>query len=69
MFFEKYNPLNGEMVGILAPDGSCNEALRPRLDDQQMCQMYRQMLLLRLYDRKAVLLQRQGRIETFAKSL
>ncbi len=58
MFLETDNLLNGDMVGILAPDGSCNEALRPRLDDQQVRQMYRDMLMLRLYDRKAVSLWR-----------
>lgn len=68
MFIETYDPLKGEMVGILAPDGSCNEALRPAgLDDQQVRQMYRDMVLLRLYDRKAVSLQRQGRLGTYAQ--
>ena len=67
MFFDKYNPLKEEMVSILAPDGTCNNSLRPVLDDQQVCQMYRHMLLLRLYDRKAVSLQRQGRFGTYAQ--
>ena len=67
MFFERYNPLKQEMVCILAPDGSCNEALRPVLDDQQVRQIYRQMWLLRIYDRKAVSLQRQGRFGTYAQ--
>ena len=67
MFFERYDPLKQEMVGILAPDGSCNETLRPALDEQQVRQLYRQMWLLRLYDRKAVSLQRQGRFGTYAQ--
>jgi pyruvate dehydrogenase E1 component alpha subunit len=67
MFLERYNPLKQEMVCILAPDGSCNEALRPALDKQQVRQMYRQMWVLRLYDRKAVSLQRQGRFGTYAQ--
>lgn len=67
MFFERYDPLKQEMVCILAPDGSCNKTLRPALDDQQVRQMYRQMSLLRLYDRKAVSLQRQGRFGTYAQ--
>ena len=67
MFLERYDPLKQEMVGILAPDGSCNETLRPALDKQQVRQMYRQMWLLRLYDRKAVSLQRQGRFGTYAQ--
>jgi pyruvate dehydrogenase E1 component alpha subunit len=67
MFFDTYDPLKGDMVCILTPDGTCNETLRPPLDDQQVRQMYRQMLLLRLYDRKAVSLQRQGRLGTYAQ--
>ena len=67
MFLERYDPLKQEMVGILAPDGSCNDTLRPALDKQQVSQMYRQMWVLRLYDRKAVSLQRQGRFGTYAQ--
>jgi pyruvate dehydrogenase E1 component alpha subunit len=67
MFVDTYDPLKGDMVCILTPDGTCNETLRPPLDDQQVRQMYRQMLLLRLYDRKAVSLQRQGRLGTYAQ--
>jgi pyruvate dehydrogenase E1 component alpha subunit len=67
MYLEKYNPLTGEMVSILAPDGTYNGPIRPLLDDQQVRQMYRHMLLLRLYDRKAVSLQRQGRFGTYAE--
>jgi hypothetical protein len=51
MFLEHYASLKQEMVCILAPDGSCNEALRPALDKQQVRQMYRQMWLLRLCGR------------------
>src|SRR4029434_10602139 len=67
MFLERYDPLKQEMVCILAPDGSCNETLRPALDKQQVRQMYRQMWVLRLYDRKAFSLQRQGRFGTYAQ--
>jgi len=35
MFLERYDPLKQEMVCILAPDGSCNETLRPAMDKQQ----------------------------------
>lgn len=66
MLLERYDPLKAEMVRILAPDGTCDEALRPALDDQQVRQMYREMMVLRIYDRKAVSLQRQGRFGTYA---
>lgn len=67
MFLDSYDPLKGEMVNILAPDGSCDATLRPALADLQVRQMYREMLLLRLYDRKAVSMQRQGRLGTYAQ--
>ena len=52
MFLEHYDPLKQEMVCILAPDGSCNGLLRLALDKQQVPQMYRQMWVLCLCDRK-----------------
>jgi pyruvate dehydrogenase E1 component alpha subunit len=67
MFLEQYDPLKHDMIRILAPDGTCDDSLRPALDDEQVRQMYRHMLALRLYDRKAVLMQRQGRFGTYAQ--
>ena len=67
MFADRYDPLQNEMVSILTPDGCCAESLRPDLDDEQMRTMYRQMLTMRLYDRKAVAMQRQGRFGTYAQ--
>jgi pyruvate dehydrogenase E1 component alpha subunit len=69
MFFERYDPLKGEMVCILTADGACNESLRPALDDEQVRQIYRQMMVVRLFDRKAVALQRQGRFGTYAEMI
>jgi pyruvate dehydrogenase E1 component alpha subunit len=69
MFFERYDPLKGEMVCILTADGACNESLRPALDDEQVRQIYRQMMIVRLFDRKAVALQRQGRFGTYAEMI
>src|SRR5882724_11951357 len=65
MLSDTHDPLREELVQILLPDGSCNEALRP-IDDREAVAIYRQMLLLRTYDRKAVSLQRQGRFRTYA---
>ena len=67
MFADRYDPLQNEMVSILTPDGCCDESLRPDLDDEQIRTMYRQMLTMRLYDRKAVSMQRQGRFGTYAQ--
>jgi pyruvate dehydrogenase E1 component alpha subunit len=50
---------------ILAPDGKLKGPL-PDLTPDQLRQMYRTMVLARTFDRRALNLQRQGRIGTFA---
>ena len=47
----------------LAPDGSINRPLPAFASDAALLiALYRSMLLLRLFDRKAVALQRSGRL-------
>ncbi len=67
MLFETHDSLKGEMVCLLAPDGTYSGTAPPPLNDQQVRQMYRHMRFLRIYDRKAVSLQRQGRFGTYAQ--
>ena len=67
MVLETYDPLKDEMLCFLAPDGTYTGPETPPLDDEQVCKMYREMLLLRIYDRKAMSLQRQGRFGTYAQ--
>ncbi len=66
-FLGRYDPLKGETVRILNPEGVCDESLSPALADQDLHRLYRYMVLGRLADRKAVSLQRQGRIGTYAQ--
>ncbi len=67
MFIGRYDPLKGERVQILNQDGVCDESLRPELADQELHRLYRYVVLARLMDRKAVSLQRQGRIGTYGQ--
>jgi 2-oxoisovalerate dehydrogenase E1 component alpha subunit len=54
----------------LAPDGSINRPLPAfAADANLLVALYRSMVLLRLFDRKAVALQRTGRLGTYAVSL
>jgi len=54
----------------LAPDGSINRPLPAfAADADLLVALYRSMVLLRLIDRKAVALQRTGRLGTYAVSL
>jgi len=55
-----------ERLEILAPDGSVDEALLPELPDEEMVGLYREMVRMRAFDEKAVKLQRQGRMGTWA---
>ena len=63
---EKYDPLKGEMLQILHPDGRLEENLRPDLSDQVVQDLYRAMVVIRVIDQRALALQRQGRFGTYA---
>ncbi len=63
---EKYDPLKGEMLRILHPDGRLEEGLKPDLSEGTVKELYRKMVLIRLVDQKALALQRQGRSGTHA---
>jgi hypothetical protein len=54
----------------LAPDGSINRPLPAFASDATLLvALYRAMVLVRIFDRKAVALQRTGRLGTYAVSL
>jgi pyruvate dehydrogenase E1 component alpha subunit len=51
---------------VLDSDGTLDSALEPKLSADELRSLYRAMLLGRRLDERMVLLQRQGRIGTFA---
>lgn len=51
-----------DIFQIIAPDGSYNQALDPELGEDLLRKMYRGMMLTRIVDTRAVILQRQGRV-------
>jgi pyruvate dehydrogenase E1 component alpha subunit len=63
---EKYDPLKGKMLRILGPDGRCDEKLQPDLTDETVQTLYREMVFIRQADQRALFLQRQGRMGTYA---
>ncbi len=67
MVFDTHDQIKTEMVGMLAPDGTYTGPATPPIDDEQVRRMYEDMMTLRIYDRKAVSLQRQGRFGTYAQ--
>ena len=63
---EEFDPLKGKMLRILHSDGHCDEKLKPDLPDDTVQTLYRQMVLIRQADQRALSLQRQGRLGTYA---
>lgn len=57
--------MKDELIQILDPDGNCNEDAISGLKKDDILKMYRMMTLTRLWNEKALSLQRQGRLGTF----
>jgi len=57
-----------EMLQILRADGEYNSKLEPNLRVEDLRKMYRQMLMVRRFNERMLLLQRQGRIGFFSES-
>jgi pyruvate dehydrogenase E1 component alpha subunit len=55
-----------EYMQILDESGKCDEKLMPRLSNNDIKKIYGAMLLTRTFDKKAINLQRQGRLGTYA---
>jgi pyruvate dehydrogenase E1 component alpha subunit len=70
MLFETHDPLQGRRLQILGEDGRVLRSdLEPALGAEDLGRMYTLMVLTRTADQKALKLQRQGRLGTFASSL
>ncbi len=65
---ERFDPLKGERLQILDETGRVRPDLEPRLPDDDLRRMYERMVLARVADAKALKLQRQGRLGTFASN-
>jgi pyruvate dehydrogenase E1 component alpha subunit len=67
MIVDEYDPLDGKMFQLIDKDGKL-VGEDPDLPEDLLRDMYRWMLLTRMADEKAVKLQRQGRMGTYAPS-
>jgi len=65
---ERFDPLKGERFQILDQAGAARPGLEPALPPEALRTMYSRMVFTRLADAKALKLQRQGRLGTFASS-
>ena len=63
---EDYHPLKGKMFQILKPDGTLQPGITPPINEQETFTLYQKMFFIRLADQRALMLQRQGRMGTYA---
>ncbi len=59
-------PYRVNHLSILDQDGQVDKSLEPQLSDEQLLKLYRAMLAGRRFDERMLILQRQGKIGTFA---
>jgi pyruvate dehydrogenase E1 component alpha subunit len=57
-----------EMLQVIRADGGYDSKMEPNLRDEDLQKMYRQMLVIRRFNERMLLLQRQGRIAFFIES-
>ena len=51
---------------VLDSKGNCDKKLMPKINNKDIKKLYEAMILTRVFDRKALNLQRQGRLGTYA---
>ncbi|HBL15804.1 MAG TPA: pyruvate dehydrogenase (acetyl-transferring) E1 component subunit alpha [Elusimicrobia bacterium] len=66
MYFDGHDPRKGQSLRILGPDGVLREDLRPDLSDARVKSLYERLSVMRVADRTALSLQREGRLGTYA---
>jgi len=66
MYFDRFDPAKGERLEIMDKDGRVDESLRPDISDDRIRELYVRMTVMRLADRTALNLQREGRMGTYA---
>ena len=54
-----------EYLQILDENGNCDEALMPKLSNDEIKKLYEMLVLIRVFDQKAFNMQRQGRLGTY----
>ena len=70
MSIDEFDPVKGEMLKILDEEGGLVRSdLEPRLAEADLRKIYSLMVMTRAADQKALKLQRQGRLGTYAPSL
>jgi pyruvate dehydrogenase E1 component alpha subunit len=58
-----------EKLSILDENGNVDDSLDPKISGEDLCRLYRAMLLARRFDERLLRLQRQGRVGTFGPAI
>jgi len=66
---ERFDPVKGQRLRVIDDEGRAAPGLDPGLPDDALRTLYERMALTRAADGKALKLQRQGRMGTYAPSL
>jgi len=66
MYFDRFDPAKGERLEIMDKDGRVDESLRPGISDEEIKDYYIKMSVMRVADKTALSLQREGRMGTYA---
>lgn len=66
MIIERFDPLKKEIFQILDKEGNCKEEFKPPFNNDELKEIFKLMIFVRLSDQKALSLQRQGRMGTYA---
>jgi len=61
-------PQRIESLSVLTADGRVDKSLEPDIDDADLGQLYKAMLMSRRLDERCLMLQRQGRMGTYGPS-
>ncbi len=68
--FNEYNPLKKEIFSVIDNNGKIvNKGWMPKIADDRILQIYKDMLFARVADLQIVSYQRQGRIFTYPPNL
>jgi len=58
-----------QRLEVLSPEGTLDAALAPKIPEETLLAIYRRMTEIRLFDERAIKLQRQGRLGTYPQIL
>ncbi|MCX9026234.1 MAG: pyruvate dehydrogenase (acetyl-transferring) E1 component subunit alpha [Candidatus Methanoperedens sp.] len=66
---QKILDMSVDWLSVLDSEGNVDKSLEPALDNETLEKFYRTMVLTRMFDDKAIKLQRQGRMLTYGSCL